>query len=308
MSITTASLALWGLTALTISLGMGYFRRYSMTRPPLGVMHLGDVAFMLGAIILIPFLYLHLPGWLVAALFALGALGLLQLLVEPVAPLSLRRWLPWVVAAALVAADILLARQGGTASRSFIAVNDIVLVLTVVAVINVWAQSGLRARDLAILNGALVVYDLVATSLLPVTNDLIARLAGLPFTPVLVWPMGHEQWLGIGLGDLLFATVGPLVFHKAFGRTAGIVAIVAALGAIGVVFLAGVRGLLPGTFPVMVVLGPLLVVQYAVWIRIKGEERTTVEYLRDEPLPILPAATERSVLASDGASVPPMAP
>jgi len=148
----------------------------------------------------------------------------------------------------------------------------------------------------------------VATSLLPVTNDLIARLAGLPFTPVLVWPMGHEQWLGIGLGDLLFVTAGPLVFRKAFGRTAGNVAIVAALGAIGVVFLAGVRGLLPGTFPVMVVLGPLLVVQYVVWIRIKGEERTTVEYLRDDPFPISPATVERGVLASDGASVPPMAP
>src|SRR5215213_8093894 len=102
--IATAALALFALAALTVLLGMGYFRRYVMTRPPLGVMHLGDVAFMLGAIVLIPYLYLHLPGWLVAALFALGTLGLLQLLVEPMVPLPVRRWLPWVVAAALVAA------------------------------------------------------------------------------------------------------------------------------------------------------------------------------------------------------------
>src|SRR5215212_915560 len=237
-AVAGAALALFALTALVVLLGMAYFRRYAMTRPPLGVMHLGDVAFMLGAIVLIPYLYLALPGWLVAALFAVGSLGLLQLVLEPMVPLPRRRWLPWVLAVALVAADILLARQARPAGVAYLAVNNVVLILTVVAVTNVWTQSGLRARDLAILAGALVVYDLVATSLLPVTNDLIARLAGLPFTPVLAWPVGDQGWAGIGLGDLLFATVGPLVFRKAFGRTAGLVAILVALGAIGAVFLA----------------------------------------------------------------------
>ena len=283
-AIAAAALALWILTAVTVLLGMGYFRRYPMTRPPLGVMHLGDVAFMLGAIVLIPYLYLSLPGWVVAALFAVGSLGLLQLLFEPIVPHSVRRWLPWVAAAGLVAADILLARQTGTESRSFLAVNTVVLVLTVVAVTNVWAQSGLRARDLAILGGVLVGYDLVATALLPLTDDLMTRLAGLPFTPVLVWPVGNQGWAGIGLGDLLFAIAGPLVFRKAFGHIAGVVAILVALGAIGALFAAGVLGWLPGTFPVMVVLGPLLVAQYLVWIRRQGTERTTAEYLAAEPI------------------------
>jgi hypothetical protein len=183
-----------------------------------------------------------------------------------------------------VVADIVLAREAGTASLEYLAVNNGVLILSVVAVTNVWAQSGLRARDLAILGGALVVYDFVATSLLPLTDELIARLSGLPFTPVLAWPVGHDQWLGIGLGDVLFATAGPLVFRKAFGRAAGLLAIVLAVGAIGTVFLGGVLGWLPGTFPVMVVLGPLLVAQYLVWIRGRGHERTTAQYLRDEPL------------------------
>jgi hypothetical protein len=283
--VTTAAVGLWVLTALTVLLGMAYFRRYAMTRPPLGVLHLGDVAVMLGAIILIPYLYLALPGWLVATLFAVGALSLLQLLVEPMVPAPWRRWLPWGVAVVLVGADILLARQVGTTSLAYLAVNDLVLLLTVIAVTNVWAQSGLRARDLAILSAALVVYDLIATSLLPLTTELITRLAGLPFTPVLAWPVGHQQWLGIGLGDLLFATVGPLVFRKAYGRTAGWVAIALALGAIGAILLAGVRGLLPGTFPVMVVLGPLLVGQYLVWQRRTGGERTTAQYLAAEPRP-----------------------
>ena len=37
------------------------------------------------------------------------------------------------------------------------------------------------------------------------------------------------------------------------------------------------------TFPVMVVLGPLMVVQYAFWRWKRGAERTTRQYLQAEP-------------------------
>ena len=36
--------------------------------------------------------------------------------------------------------------------------------------------------------------------------------------------------------------------------------------------------------PLMTGLGPLMVVQYAFWVRRHGPERTTWEYLRAEPL------------------------
>ena len=42
-------------------LSWAYFRRYQLSRPPIGVFGLGDVVVMLAAIILIPFLYLALP-------------------------------------------------------------------------------------------------------------------------------------------------------------------------------------------------------------------------------------------------------
>jgi hypothetical protein len=274
-----ASIAILGLTALAVLLGMAYFRRRAMPRPPLGVLSLGDVVFMLTAIVLIPYLYLALPGWLVAALLALGTLGLLQLLFEPLTPW---RWLPWLLAAALVLADILLARQGGIATLSYLAVNDLVLLMTVVAVSNVWAQSGMRARDLAVLGGALALYDLAATSLLPLTNNLIDRLAGLPFTPVLAWPLATGGWVGIGLGDLLLIATGPLVLRKAFGHTAELVAMVIALASVAVVLIVVTTGIFPGTFPVMIVLGPLLVGQYLFWSRLNGVERTPHAYLRDE--------------------------
>jgi hypothetical protein len=278
--VATANLGLFALSALTVLLGWAYFRRYQVSRPPLGVMTLGDVVFLMAGIVLIPYLYLYLPGWLVGAILGLGALGVLQLMLEPVLP---SQWLVWALAAALVAADIALAVRAGTTSLGFAAINNVVLVLLVVGVTNLWAQSGLRARDLALLAAMLTLYDLIATSLLPLTDELIGRLAGLPFTPLLAWPTGEGGWAGIGLGDLLLATVGPLVFRKAFGQTAGMAALAIALGAVAVVMGLPLTGWLRGTFPVMVVLGPLLVVQYLFWIRRRGTERTTARYLQDEP-------------------------
>src|SRR5262252_4714975 len=45
-------------------------------------------------------------------------------------------------------------------------------------------------------------------------NDLIGRLAGLPFAPMITWASGTNKWLGIGLGDLLLAAVFPLVMRR----------------------------------------------------------------------------------------------
>lgn len=277
--MTTAILGVFALTTLTLLLGWGYFRRCRLHRPPIGVMTLGDVLVLLAGTVLLPLLYLMLPAWLVAATLALGTLGILQLVVEPVLPTP---GLSWVVAGGLVGADILLAARGGSTSLAYLAVNDLVLVLVVVGVTNLWAQSGLRARDLALLAAALTAYDVIATALLPLTIDLIARLATLPFTPLLGWSTGDGGWLGLGLGDLLLATLGPLVLRKAFSKTAGLVALFIALATIGVVLTLPLLGL-RGAFPVMVVLGPLLVGQWAFWRRHEGPERTTATYLAAEP-------------------------
>jgi len=54
---------------------------------------------------------------------------------------------------------------------------------------------------------------------------------------------------------LLLAAVFPLVMHKAFGRTAGPVALLLAFAVIGMLLALPLQGL----FPVMVVLGPLMI-------------------------------------------------
>jgi hypothetical protein len=137
----------------------------------------------------------------------------------------------------------------------------------------------MKARDAALLGGMLALYDVVFTTQLSVMNDLLARLATLPFSPQLVWPTGEAQWVGLGLGDLLLAAVFPLVMRKAFSQTAGLIACILSIGVVaGLLGLAGL-GVLEGGFPVMVVLGPLMVMQYAWWAHRRGAERTTVQYL-----------------------------
>ena len=276
-----AFLVVLGHAAGAVLLGWFYFRRYQLTRPPIGVVNLDDVAFMVGGIVLVPYLYLGLPLWLVAALLAVGALSALYFTAEPVVRAP---WGVWLIAIALVGGDIGAALAAGARSTAFFAVNNLVLVVTVVGVTNLWAQSGMKARDAAVLGGALTVYDFIATSRLPLMTDLMTRLSGIPLAPLVAWEAGEGRWLGVGLGDLLLATVFPLVMRKAFGRGAGLAAMALALAALGAMLALLALEVVRVTIPAMVALGPLMVLQYVYWVRRRGAERTTWQYLEAEPV------------------------
>jgi hypothetical protein len=278
--LTTSLYVVLAFTASAVLLGWVYFRNYQLARPSVGVLNLGDVAFMIGAIILIPYLYLALPLWLVAAIFTMAMLAILYFTGEPV----LRaRWANWVVVLLLLGADVGANLHFGATSTTFFLVNNTVLVLAVVGVTSLWAQSGIKARDVAILGAVLALYDLIATALLPLTTDLITRLASIPFAPIVSWGVGPERFV-IGLGDLLLATVFPLAMRKAFGRPAGIAAMAINLGTIAATMAFLQLAKVEVAVPLMSGLGPLMVAQYGYWARRRGPERTTWEYLRAEPL------------------------
>ena len=167
----------------------------------------------------------------------------------------------------------------GTKQNAFFAVNNIVLLVMVMGITNLWAQSGMKARDTALLGVLLALYDFIATVQLPLMGELVARLSDLPLAPLVAWS-SENTMPGIGLGDLLLATVFPLVMRKAFGRPAGLVALVLALAAIGTLLALPLQG----GFPLMVVLGPLMGLQYLYWRRRRGQERTTWHYLQEEPM------------------------
>lgn len=42
---------------------------------------------------------------------------------------------------------------------------------------------------MAVLAIAVAAYDLIVMGLLPLTTDMVGRLAGLPFLPMVVWPL-----------------------------------------------------------------------------------------------------------------------
>jgi hypothetical protein len=272
-----------GHAAVALLLSWIYFRRYPIARPPIGVFNLRDVALMISGIVLVPYLYLALPSWLVAGLLALGMASSLYFMCEPV----LRsRVVVWLATLTLALADLGAALAFGPASAPFFAANNLVLSLAVVGLTNLWAQSGMRARDVALLAVMLMVYDFIATWRLPLMTDLFRRLADLPFAPLLAWPAGGRLWLGVGVGDVLLAAVFPLVARKAFGRAAGLAALAIGLGCLVAVAALPALGIVRVTFPVMIVLGPLIALQYIFWRRQSGLERTTWQYVLAEPAPV----------------------
>lgn len=270
---------------VTIALASVYFRRLQVNRPPVGVVNARDVWILLAGIVAIPYLYLALPLGVVATLLATATIGILLFTFAPLA----RLWLRLVLAVGATAADIAMALTVGTQSNTFLAVNNAVLVIAVIGIANLWAQSGMRAVHVAAMALGLAVYDLVATLGLPLMTDLLERLNDIPLVPFIGWRAAGDEFL-LGFGDLLLLALFPLVMRKAFGRRAAAIAL-AVTSLVLILLLAAVEfGLLGRIVPAMVVLGPLMAALCAVWLRRQGRERTSREYLTaDAPTRLAPA-------------------
>jgi hypothetical protein len=266
--------------ALAACLSWLYFRRFAITRPPVGVFNLRDVAILMTAIAVIPYIYLELPLVVLASVLTVTVTGILYFTLEPV----LRRRLAVMgVAAIAVGADITLAVTWGTADDAFLALNGALMIVAVAGVANLWAQSGMGAREVTVLAAALTVFDFVATSQLTLMTDLISRLSDVPFVPFLAWDTAGGDGLGVGIGDLLLLSAFPLAMRRSFNRTAGLWGLGIGLAVLAGVLLVIELGAIDSAIPVMVVLGPLMVAQYRFWDR-RLVQRTTWQYLRAEPL------------------------
>jgi hypothetical protein len=246
--------------------GWWIFQHVRLSKPELGVFSIGDISVMLAAVVLVPLLYLAIPRPVVAGLLLLVVASSLHTLLSAI--LRSNRAVCSIIGVAL-SADV-LAVSLGSPEPAFAAINNVLFVAFTASVAALWVQCGLRARDAAVLTAGVALYDLIATGFLPLTDNLIARLAEIPFAPVVRW--GE---VSIGLGDLLIATLLPVVYRKAFGETAGLIAMTTGISVIAAAFALRANG------PLMTGLGPLLVGQYVVWCRMYGPERTTWQYLRE---------------------------
>lgn len=274
--LTTSILIVYALFLLAILLSLAYFGRFRMPQPPLGVMNLWDVALTMIVIVIIPYLHLFIPGWANTVFLSLVTTSLLYFLFEPVIA---SRPLRWLVTLTLVGLGIAAAHLPPDGSIAYAVVNDALIILSVMAISNVWGQSGIKARDLVILSMAIAVYDIIFTGRLPVTADLFAQLGNLPFAPLIAW-RSADQYAAIGLGDTLLASAFVLVAYKAWGRSAAAIAfagmalsfpLLLALPLLSSVFITA-------AFPAMVVIGPVQMLVYWFCRRRYGRERTMAEY------------------------------
>lgn len=261
-----------------------YFRRYKLTRPPIGVFNGIDLGVMIVAIVLVPYLYLALPPWVAVVLLGTSFFSVLLTVGEPVLP---TRTAIWGVTLLLVGADLGAAWQWRPPSPLFYGTNNLVLLLATIGMVNLWAQAGMRARHVAILAAALALYDFIFTTRLNLMSDVSGQLAHLPFAPQLAWPVGDSgQTLALGLGDVIVLALVPVVMRKAFGPQAGVAAVaINGLAITGLVWLPVFRPAI--IFPVMVVLGPLTVAQYFYWRRKGLVEQTFRQYQTVIPLLLL---------------------
>ncbi len=273
----TALAAVAGCEAAAIFGSLFFFRRSRVDVPPIGVFGLDD-AIAVGILVAItPFVYLALPYWLVASLFVLGGASLLQLAFAAVLP----RALVWPLVIALAVADIAALSSLGSHDAVFLGVNDCLLIVIVIGLANLWAQSGMRVRDAVVLGAGVAVYDYLATLKASLMLDLLDRLSGVAFAPRVAFAAHGGAILSVGLGDLLFASVFPLLLRRAYGRRAAVLSATTAFAALAAMTAAADAGLAPA-LPAMVVLWPLMLIQYAGWRR-RGPERTTFAYLAAEP-------------------------
>ncbi|WP_440065558.1 hypothetical protein [Streptosporangium sp. OZ121] len=258
------------IPAAAILLGVLYFLRVRMERPPVGVYTLGDVMIMMTAVLVIPVVYLALPSSAVATVLGLMTVFAIQITLAPL--LSGRVAL--LVAFGAAALDLVLFLSGSSAATAW---NNVLLLILVIGVCNLYVQSGIKARDVAVFALLLAGYDLVATTMLPMMGDFLRKVIDLPFAPVFAW-WGGPQPMVIGLGDVLMFVLWTLVAFKAFGREAGWSAAGVSLALAATLVLAMRTGLLTEPFPLMVPAGPLMALQYLFWRRARGPERTTAAY------------------------------
>jgi hypothetical protein len=265
---TAAPLLLLAGAVLTTGVAALYFRRVRMPRPAVGRFTGSDVAIMTVLLIALPFGYIHLPTPVLVAVFGVLFLVVIQTALAPV--LGGRTGLLVAVAGCGLVLAFGLTHHAALLMWG----NDALIVVAVTGVVNLWVQTGMTAAQVAALSAVLALYDLVATGLTSFTASFFSRISAEAFAPALAASHGTTP-VALGLGDCLMLALWPLAATKAYGRAAGWIGAVAGLAAVAAVEAGSAAGWITGNVPILTIIGPLAVVQWAYWRLRIGAERTT---------------------------------
>jgi hypothetical protein len=217
-----------------------YFRRVRLERPPIGVFNSRDVTILAVFIVLLPVLYLVLPGTLLTAFLVLTFLSALSIALRPVIG-SRVRWV--LIAVPLVVNIVVTFTMLGTRSgwQVYWVSTSLVVLVAAVGVSNLYVQGGLRMRQIAWFALFLAAYDAFFSLVIPLTPKLADAFQGRPLDPSIGFALGPYT-ANIGLGDLLVYSMFTVAAYKAVGRK----------GAVASLLVVGVFGaLVPATSPLL---------------------------------------------------------
>lgn len=272
---------------------MLYFRRVRLDRPPIGTFNGRDIGILLVLITALPFLYAALPLWAVTCFLVTTFAASLSIGYRPIFGPKLL----WLGLGLLMGANIWTSRTMlGTVVgwQLWWAELSVLVVLGAISVANLYVQGGMKLRYVAWFALALGGYDVIFSTVLPLTNKLVQGFLGNPLDPSLGMRFGVNNY-AMGIGDLLIFTTFVVAAYKAYGPSAAR----AALGLI-VVFGAFVPSFVPLAFnfvdsrgdvlvPSQAFFGPAAFVCY-LWLKHHyGRERTMAEYLASTGMALHPS-------------------
>jgi hypothetical protein len=276
-----------------------YFRHVRMERPAIGTFNARDLIVVSVFIIGLPVLYLLLPSWALTGFLILTFLASLSIGYKPLLPPVLL----WGGIGTLIGLNIWLARtQLGTVTgwQAYWTLTSVIVLLGSVAVVNLYAQGGMRLQHVAFFAFGLAFYDAFFSMVIPLTPLLADAFQGHPLDPSIGMRTAFLS-ANIGIGDLLVYGLFTVVAFKAYGRPG-------ARLAIGIVVLFGavipasapllisivVRSGLNVVVPAQTFFGPAALLAY-LWLRKLGPERTMTQFLATNDTPpnaaIRPAPT-----------------
>lgn len=270
----------------TAGVALAYFRRVRIDRPAIGAFNSRDLVLLAGFIVLLPVLYLAVPAPVLLGFLVLTFGSAMGIGLRPILPGRYRRVvIPALIGTEIVVTYTLLGAPHGL--QVYWVLTSTIVLLAAVGISNLYVQGGLHLRQVAWFAVFLAVYDLVFSTIIPLTPQLAATFEGRPLNASIGWAAGSYS-ANIGLGDLLVYGMFTTAAYKAFSRRGGAWALLSVFvfGALApslaplVVsqFDQGSNGIV---IPAQVFFGPAAFAVTA-WLYRRHPARTTSEWVREQ--------------------------
>lgn len=226
---------------IAISCAALYFQRIRLERPPVGVFNVRDIVVVFVFIFTLPFLYLILPGVMLTGMLIITFSSAMYIGLRPlIRPLYLLPLIIILLVTNIIVTETLLGSRSGW--QLYWVLTNIIVLVTVVSVSNLYVQGGMRLQHVAWFAFILAFYDGFFAFVFPILGKLADSVEGRPFDPSIGFAMGPYN-ANIGIGDLLVYTLFIVAAYKGFGKR-GLIATFVIVPIFG--------ALLPGTAPLVI--------------------------------------------------------